>query len=194
MACALREVFGSKVAIQRCRIHKKRNILAKIPASERAAVEAQLESAWKGNDEILCRARLELLARGLEARGRREAAASVREGLRESLTCTRLAIPVGLHASLMNTNVIESAFSQHESTAHRVKRWQNGQQLVRWVGIALQRAEQSFASVADPDLLRRLSEAMDNFAAGSVAQPQRVGKQAPARSQVEHLRPPSLAA
>lgn len=166
---AIREVFGQKVAVQRCRCHKKRNILDKLtlPDAERRAVERDLDEAWKSSSDTLGRARLELLARGLEARGQRQAAASLREGMREMITCVRLGIPVELNASLTNTNVIESTFSQHESTAHRVKRWQNGQQLIRWTGVALLRAEQAYGTVGDAETLRKLREALEQHAAAS---------------------------
>lgn len=171
IARAIREVFGQEVAVQRCRCHKKRNILDKLTLSEAEcdAVERGLEEAWKSSSDTLGRARLELLARGLEARGQGSAAASLREGMRETITCTRLGIPVGLNASLTNTNIIESTFSQHESTAHRVKRWQNGEQLVRWAGVALWRAEQAFGTVGDAELLRQLCEALERHAAASSA-------------------------
>lgn len=181
IAKAIREVFGKKVVVQRCRCHKKRNILSKVtlPEAERMVVEQELENAWKSRTDTLGRARLELLARRLEARGQDQAAASLREGMRETITCTRLGIPVELNASLTNTNVIESTFSMHEATAHRVKRWQNGRQLVRWAGMALLRAEQSFGTIGDTELLRRLSETLERHAstcdetAKSVAQEQK---------------------
>ena len=133
------------------------------------AVERELEKAWKSNSDVLGGARLELLARSLEARGQQAAAASLREGRREMITCTRLGIPVELNASLTNTNIIESTFSQHEATAHRVKRWRNGQQLVRWAGVALLRAEQAFGTVGDAELLGRLGKALERQAANARA-------------------------
>jgi transposase-like protein len=169
LAMSIREVFGRKVAVQRCRCHKKRNILDKLtlPEADRLVVERDLEAAWNSRTDVLGRARLELLARGLEARNQGEAAASLREGLRETITCNRIGVPAKLYTSLTNTNVIESTFSLHEAIAHRVKRWQNGQQLVRWAGVALLRAEESFGTVGDAELLRQLSEALEKYAAPS---------------------------
>jgi len=180
IARAIREVFGQAVAVQRCRCHKKRNILDKLtlPEAERRVVERDLEEAWKSSSYTLGRARLELLARGLEARGQHSAAASLREGMREMITCIRLGIPVELNASLTNTNVIESTFSQHESIAHRVKHWQNGKQLIRWAGVALLRAEQAFGTVGDAETLRKLREALEQQAAapraGAAGQARRI--------------------
>lgn len=167
LSCAIREVFGNKAAIQRCRVHKKRNILDKLKLSDatRAAFMHELEEAWKNSDATTGRAQMELLARRLETAGQGEAAASLREGSREMFTCARLGIPQGLYATLTNTNVIESAFSQHESIANRVKHWQNGRQLLRWVSLALAQAEAAFGTVGDADLLQHLRSALEKYAA-----------------------------
>lgn len=176
IARAIREVFGKEALVQRCRVHKKRNVLSKLtlPEGERDAVERKLEDAWKSDSDALARANLELLARGLEAQGQRQAAASLREGMRETITCNRLGIPVKLYATLTNTNVIESSFSQHEAIAHRVKRWRNGQQLLRWAGVALSRAEEGFGMVGDAELLRQLREALERHAAQARAESAKV--------------------
>lgn len=163
MLSALREVFGPEVLIQRCRVHKKRNVLDKLTLSDddKRSVAEELERAWAAENPTLARAQLELLARGLESRGQRAAARSLREGLQQMLTCCRLGVPLELLASLTNTNVIESTFSVHEGTAHRVKRWRNGKQVLRWVAAASYRAERAYEKVGSPAALRSLGQALE---------------------------------
>lgn len=163
MAKALREVFGQDVLLQRCRVHKKRNVLEKLTLKKDDAkqVAEALDQAWAAEKPALAKAKIEMLARGLEARGQGAAARSLREGAHQMLTACRLGIPLELMASFTNTNVIESTFSVHEGTAHRVKRWRNGKQVLRWVGAASYRAEQSFERVGTPESLAKLARALD---------------------------------
>ena len=172
---ALREVFGQDVLIQRCRVHKRRNIVEKLtlPASEKERVANELEAVWAIQEPVLAGAKLELLARGLEANEHCAAARSLREGLKEMLTCTRLGVPPGLIPSLTNTNVIESTFSVHEGVAHRVKRWQNGAQVQRWVAASSARAEKAFERVGDPELMARLARALERHVSKCNAEPPR---------------------
>jgi hypothetical protein len=110
---------------------------------------------------ILAQATLELLARNLESRGQKAAARSLREGLREMQTCCRLGVPLELMASLTSTTVIASTFSVHEATAHRVKRWRTGQQVLRWVAAASYRAEKAFERLGNPEALAKLARALE---------------------------------
>lgn len=160
LGSALREVFGKSVLVQRCRVHKKRNILEKLPEKDQEAIGLRLEEAWACGSEKLAKAKLELLARGLDAQGHKSAAKSLREGGSDILTCHRLGVPAGLLDTLSNTNVIESAFSLHESTSHRVKRWRNGMQFLRWVAAGLYRAERAFGKLNKPESLAALARAL----------------------------------
>ena len=164
LGSGLREVFGKEVLVQRCRVHKKRNVLDKLPEKDREAIELRLEEAWACGSEKLAQAKLELLARGLDAQGHKSAAKSLREGGRDILTCHRLGVPAGLLETLSNTNVIESAFSLHESTSHRVKRWRNGKQFLRWVAAGLYRAERAFVKLNKPEALAALAQALARHA------------------------------
>jgi transposase-like protein len=173
MLKALREVFGSDVLIQRCRVHKRRNVIEKLdlPEAEKQRIVQELEAVWAIQAPILAKAKLELLVRGLEANGHCAAARSLREGQQETLTCCRLGVPPGLMASLTNTNVIESTFSVHEATAHRVKRWRNGKQVLRWVALSSRRAETAFEQVGTPEQLAQLASALERHASGRQKKP-----------------------
>lgn len=164
LGVAIREVFGSNVLVQRCQIHKKRNVLDKLPESAREAVGLQLEELWSCHNPKLAQAKLELMARSLEAQKYIRAARSLREGGRDLLTCCILGVPPALLATVTNTNVIESAFSLHESTSHRVKRWRNGKQFLRWVAAGLYRAERAFARLSDTESLAKLAQALARHA------------------------------
>jgi putative transposase len=165
---ALRETFGADVLIQRCQVHKKRNLMAKLPDAAKDAYAAGLAEVYRAETSTLAIAKAELLARSLEAQKHNAAADSLREGGPELFTCCRLGIPVQLWCSLTNTNVIESAFSIYEGATHRVKRWRNGKQVVRWAAVSLHVAEKAFGSIGDPELLSKLASALAHASACSV--------------------------
>ena len=85
------------------------------------------------------------------------------------LTCCRLGVPPDLLASLTNTNIIESAFSVHEAAAHRVKRWRNGTQVLRWVAASSCEAERAFESLGTPESLGCLARALERHAQKNLA-------------------------
>lgn len=163
LARGLRDVFGNNVLVQRCRIHKKRNVLEKLTltGAERDALERDFDALWRKPNAQVAQAHLELLARGLDAQGQTAAASSLREGAKEMFTCTRLGIPTELHGNLSNTNAIESTFSQHEDVANRVKYWRNGQQVLRWVTLGVLAAEKAYSTVGTGPLLRQLSSVLE---------------------------------
>ncbi len=108
---AVRAVFGDLALVHRCRLHKERNVLGYLPDHLHTDVRRRLRRAWgkPRYDDAL--AALQKLARWLEERGHPSAAASLREGLEETLTITKLRIPPALSKTLFSTNVVESAFS-----------------------------------------------------------------------------------
>jgi len=91
LAAAVRNVFGGKALVQRCRRHKERNVLDHLPEAERLPIQRRLRAAWATQDAEQAQQELETLARGL-ARKRPGAAASLREGLAETLTVNRLGV------------------------------------------------------------------------------------------------------
>lgn len=140
---ALINVFGDKVLIQRCQVHKRRNIIDHLPENKHDWVKMKLREAWSHTDPEVSKKILNDLANQLET-AHPGAAASIREGLEETLTLIKLQVPELLRKTLNSTNVIESAFSVTRSVARNVKRWQNGVQALRWAAAGLLIAEEKF--------------------------------------------------
>ncbi len=130
LAAAVREVFGAKALIQRCREHKKRNVTDALPERMRAATRQSLNQAYATRDPARARRQLEHLARKFEFEYP-GAAAAVREGLEETLTVTRLELPQALERALGYTNLIENLFSRVRAISRRVSRWQGGSMALR---------------------------------------------------------------
>jgi transposase-like protein len=136
---AVDEVFGSENPVQRCRIHKTRNVLSYLPDDRKADVQSAMKAAFKleTNDGI---AKLKRISEWL----RREypsAAESLLQGLDEMFTINRLGLPGSLRRSLGSTNAIESPYSGVRSRTGRVKRWRDGRMALRWVASALDSIE-----------------------------------------------------
>lgn len=143
---AIKATFGSLAKIQRCQIHKQRNILGHLPDHLHANVTAVLREAWKLGDATVAKRRLERLASSLEA-DHPGAAASVREGIDETLTLQELGVDGRLYVKLRTTNAIENLNSGIAWYSKNVKRWQSGSMVVRWVSSAILEAEKKFRRV-----------------------------------------------
>lgn len=159
LAAAVRALWGDVAVVARCRIHKQRNILRHLPKAEQRRVRRVLQQAWHEPDAEVANGDLQALIAELEG-AYPAAAASLREGLAETLTCQRLGLPPELIRALGTTNLIESAFSSTEAVCHRVCRWRNGAQARRWATMALLRAEQGFQPVASPEAMTTLAQAI----------------------------------
>jgi len=143
---AITQTFGALALIQRCPVHKRRNVLDHLPQSARPSAKRALDDAWNADDADLAKRQLERLARSLE-REHPGAAASIREGLDETLTLMRLGLRGTLLKSLRSTNAIESVNDKIATYARRVKRWRGGQMILRWVGAAVLDARKGFRAV-----------------------------------------------
>jgi transposase-like protein len=143
---AIGKVFGDRGVVQRCQLHKQRNILGHLPEGMHESVKAILREAWSLRDAKLAKARLERLASSLEA-DHPGAAASVREGLEETLTLQGLGIEGTLYRKLRSTNAIENLNGGIATYSKNVKRWQGGSMVVRWVSAAIVEAEKKFRRV-----------------------------------------------
>ena len=143
---AIRKVFGDRGVVQRCQLHKQRNILGHLPAGMHESVKAILREAWSLRGTKLAKARLERLASSLET-DHPGAAASVSEGLEETLTLQGLGIEGTLYRKLRSTNAIENLNSGIATYSKNVKRWQSGSMVVRWVSTAIVEAEKKFRRV-----------------------------------------------
>ncbi|MCP4006502.1 MAG: IS256 family transposase, partial [bacterium] len=143
---AIVKVFDRCGLIQRCQIHKRRNILDHLPAHLHASVNKVLLESWDTTDAKLAKRRLMKLADSLELE-HPGAAASVREGLDETLTFRRLGITGGLYRTLRSTNTIENLNGSIATYTRNVKRWQGGSMLIRWVSSAVLDAASRFRRV-----------------------------------------------
>lgn len=147
LAAAVRDVLGKCAVVQRCQVHKVRNVLEHLPEDARSWVKRKLDRAYNQADYAAALTALQALASALEKQYP-GAAASLREGLEETLTVLRLGLPDLLARSLRSTNAMESAFDAVRTVARNVKRWQNGEQVLRWTAAGLLEAESRFHRIA----------------------------------------------
>jgi len=143
---AVARKFGAQVQVQRCQLHKKRNVLEHLPKEHHNAVDARIKAAYGMNGYEEAKRSLELTVKYLD-RLNPSAAASLREGLEETITVHRLGVKGLLRKTLCSTNVIESCFSTTRTITDRVKRWKNGSMVQRWAVTALLRAEKKFRKI-----------------------------------------------
>jgi putative transposase len=156
---AISDTFGSRTLIQRCRQHKKRNVTDALPERMRAQVQSAMSQAYASGDPKRARQLLENLARSLE-RGHPGAAASLREGLDETLTVMRLDLPESLERVLSSTNLIENLFSPVRELARQVRHWQSGAMILRWCAAGMLEAERNFRKVVGYRALTKLDPAL----------------------------------
>jgi transposase-like protein len=143
---AVMSTFGTYAFIHRCREHKRRNVLEHLPQAERMFVSRKLNTAWSEPDAKRAEAHLRALAKHLETK-HPGAAASLLEGLEETLTVTRLGLSGSLLDTFKSTNPIESMISIARDVTGNVKRWKNGKMVVRWMAAGLLDAEKRFHRV-----------------------------------------------
>src|SRR3974390_1093664 len=140
---AIRATFGRDAAIQRCQIHKARNIMDRLPKSMHAQVRRALRPAWGMNDADKAEQLLRNLARRLE-KDWDGVSAAILEGLDEMLTVTRLGLPAELRRSLACTNIIENMMGTVRRVCRNVKYWRSPSMALRWAGAAMQEAAKGF--------------------------------------------------
>jgi len=156
---AIRSVFG-QVPVQRCVRHKERNVLDHLPERERPAVKQRLRRAWALEDHDRAFDQLRLLAREL-ARTYPGAAGSLREGMDETLTLTRLGVTGSLKRTLQSTNPCESMLEIVRRTQRNVKRWSSGEMALRWTAAGMLEAERQFRRVIGYRDLAKLAVAIE---------------------------------
>jgi transposase-like protein len=140
---AIRRSFGRHTPIQRCQIHKARNIMERLPKPLHASVRRALRQAWELDDAD----KAEKLIRNLAQRLERDApgvCASILEGLDEILTVTRLGLPTELRRSLACTNIIENVMGTVRRVCRNVKRWHSTSMALRWTAAAMNEASKGF--------------------------------------------------
>ncbi len=159
LRAAVGQVLGD-VPVQRCVRHKERNVLDHLPERDRPAVKRRLRAAWKLTGHEAALGRLEALADEL-AHSHPGAAASLREGLAETLTLQRLGAHEQLWRTLSSTNPIESMISIIRTASRNVKHWQNGDMCLRWTAAGMLEAEAQFRKIIGYKHLAALALAVE---------------------------------
>ena len=158
----IREIFGDHAIIQRCQIHKERNVLSHLPEGHQATIRRALKAAWgmreygeakKALDKLL--GKLDDLSPG--------AAASLREGLEETLTLHRLNVPHQLRGVLRSTNPIESIFARTRELCRNVKRWSSADMALRWASTMLLYAERKFRRICGHQHMTTFIDLVENI-------------------------------
>jgi putative transposase len=157
---ALSEVLGDLAVVQRCILHKKRNVLAHLPQSRHAHVARALSEAWNSDSAELARRRLKTLIQWLERNGEDGAAASLREGLEETLTVLKFDLPAALRGFLLTTNAIENLIGSVRRITRNVTRWRSGDMIARWSALGMSNAEQHFRRIRGYRHLPKLNRAL----------------------------------
>lgn len=150
--------------IQRCREHKKRNILEHAPVSMRDEVECRIDDAYAEQDYESARSKMVSLASWAD-RINPDMGGSVREGMEETLTVIRLGVSPFLYKTVYSTNPIESLNSTFERFAHRVKNWRDGDMKKRWLAAAVMNAEERMhrvrGAIGIGQLVKKMEELLE---------------------------------
>ena len=157
---AIRSSFGREALIQRCQIHKARNIMERLPKPLHATVRGVLRQAWELDDAEKAEKLIRNLARRLEhdAPG---VSASILEGLDEILTVTRLGLPKELRRALACTNIVENVMSTVRRVCRNVKRWRSASMALRWTASPMQEAAKGFRRLKAHKQLPALRAALE---------------------------------
>jgi len=156
---AIRRSFGRDTPIQRCQVHKARNIVERLPKHLHASTKSALRQAWELDDADKAEKLLRNLARTLE----REApgvAGAILEGLDEILTVVRLGLPKELRRSLACTNIIENIMGSVRRVCRNVKRWRDASMALRWTAAAMIEAAKGFRRLKAKSQLPQLRAAL----------------------------------
>jgi putative transposase len=156
LRAAVNDVLGKRTPVQRCQVHKERNVLDHLADRDRDQVKRRLRRAWAETDHGRALEQLQTLAGELE-RSHPGAAASLREGMAETLTVTRLGVKGKLRKTLASTNPCESMIECVRRTARNVKHWQSGEMCLRWTAAGMLEAEQQFRRVVGHADLAKLA-------------------------------------
>jgi transposase-like protein len=166
LRAAVNAVLGPRTPVHRCVRHKERNVLDHLPERDRPEVKRRLRRAWAREDYRQALAELQALAAELE-RSHPGAAASLREGMPETLTVTRLGVKGALKRTLQSTNPCESMIECIRRSSRNVKRWQSGEMCLRWTAAGMLEAERQFRRIAGHADLAKLALTVE----AEIAQP-----------------------
>ncbi len=166
LSAAVKAVFDHPV-IARCQLHKIRNVESKLPDNVATVVVREMRAAYRNPDALAAQGALEALAKRIE-RQHPGAAASLREGLPETLTFARLGVPPTLARTLRSTNPVESMIEICRDHSRNVKRWRDGQMVLRWCAAGLVEAKKQFRRVNGHLYLKQLRAALEAHVAVTV--------------------------
>jgi putative transposase len=165
---AVRDVLGVHTPVQRCIRHKERGVLGHLPERDRPPVRRRLRAAWALDDHERALDQLGVLADEL-ARSHPGAAASLREGMAETLTIARLGVRGRLKRTLASTNPCESMIETVRRTSRNVKRWHNGDMCLRWTAAGMLEAQTQFRKIIGHTELAKLAVAVERDVAAKLA-------------------------
>src|SRR6516162_2498698 len=157
---AIRRTFGRHTPIQRCQIHKARNVVERLPPGLHASVRRVLRQAWEMDDADKAEKLIRNLARRLEGEWP-GVSRSLLEGLDEILTVVRLGLPSELRRSLACTNIIENMMGTVRQVSRNVKRWRSASMALRWTAAAMLEAKKGFRRLKAYKQLQKLRSALD---------------------------------
>ena len=157
----VKEVFGQRALIQRCRVHKLRNVLDHLPLEKRGQAAWRLRGAWARSNPEAALKELRACVKWLESFSP-GGARSLEEGLQETLTVCRLGLQQSLVQSFNSTNLIESCFARTDAWTKRVKRWYDPQMVLRWGAAALLYAEKGFRRIKGCEHLCKLIQSLES--------------------------------
>jgi len=157
---AVKKMFGDDCPVQRCQLHKRRNVTELLPKEYQGSADQRMRTAYAMANYDQAKAQLIKTVDWLEGINP-SAAGSLREGLEDTLTLHRLGVPEALRRSLKSTNLIESALSVTETVMGRVKRWRGGDMRLRWTAAGLLMAEKRFRRICGYQQMPNLIAALD---------------------------------
>ena len=144
---ALEDVLGDLVIVQRCQLHKIRNLQSHLPKNRHAYVVGTMREAYRATKAEVARKRLQALAGWLERSGYDEAAGSLREGMEETLAVLKLGLPDSLRRSLSTTNAVENLMGSIRRVSRNVKRWKSPEMIRRWTALGIVTAQKRFRRI-----------------------------------------------
>ena len=157
---AVNRTFGDRCPVQRCQIHKRRNVKDHLPPEYQGSADQRIRTAYAMKDHDEAKRQLLKTVAWLDGINP-SAASSLKEGLEETLTLHRLGLPERLRQSLQSTNLIESALSVAADVTRRVKRWRGGDMRLRWTAAGLVQAEKSFRRIRGYRTMAKLLTALE---------------------------------
>lgn len=156
---AIRRTFGKDTPIQRCQVHKARNITERLPKPLHAAVRKTLRQAWEQDDALKAERLVRNLARRLE-KDWPGISATILEGMEEILCVVRLGLPQDLRRSLACTNIIENMNGTIRQVTRNVKRWRDASMALRWTAAGMMEAKNGFRRLKAYKQLPKLRDAL----------------------------------